>query len=82
VSLPPSAKAISKPQSSRKDQLKLHMEMQELEIKWLQLLEVQLAKLKLVNNTEKSPKPDESVKTGDKSLAYQRDPQRITNLEE
>ena len=52
VSLPPSAKAVSPPQSSCEDQLKLHMETQELEIKRLQL-EVQLAQLKLANHTEK-----------------------------
>ena len=85
--LPPSATAASLLQSSREDQLKLrlHMEMQDLEIKRLQL-ELQLAQLKLASNTEKSPKPDDSMKTGDKSseksLGNQRAPQRITNPQE
>ena len=81
MSLPPSAKAVSPPQSSRKDQLKLHMETQELEIKRLQL-EMQLAQLKLANHTEKIRKPDKSMNTGDKSLGDQRAPQRITNPQE
>ena len=83
VPLPPSAMAVSPPQSSREDQLKLqlHMESQDLKIKRLQL-ELQLAQL----NTVKTPKTDESVKSGDrsseKSLGDQCAPQRITNLQE
>ena len=85
--MPPSATAASPPQSSREDQLKLqlHMESQELEIKRLQL-ELQLAQLKLASNTVKTPKQDESVKSGDRSsersLGDQRAPQRITNPQE
>ena len=61
------------------------MESQELEIKRLQL-ELQLAQLKLTSDTVKTPKQDESGKSGDrsgeKSLGYQRAPQRITNPQE
>ena len=87
VPLPPSATAVSPPQSSRKDQLKLqlHMESQDLEIKRLQL-ELQLAQLKIASNTVKTSKTDESVKSGDrsseKSLGDQHAPQRITNPQE
>ena len=87
VSLPPSVTAASPLQSNHEDQLKLrlHMETQDLKIKRLQR-ELQLAHLKLASNTEKSPKPNDSVKTGDKSskrsLGDQRAPQRITNQQE
>ena len=58
------------------------MESQDLKIKRLQL-ELQLAQLKISSNTVKTPKIDESVKSGDrsseKSLGNRRAPQRITN---
>ena len=84
--LPPSSTAVSPPQSSCKDQLKLrlHMESQDLKIKRLQL-ELQWAQLKLASNTVKTSKSDKSLKTGDrsneKSLGDQRVPQKITNLQ-
>ena len=87
VTLPPSATAASLVQSSSEDQLKLRLqiETQDLKIKRLQL-ELQLAQLKLPSNTEKSLKPNDSVKTGDKSseksLGDQRARQRITNPQE
>ena len=57
--LPPSSTAVSPPQSSCKDQLKLrlHMESQDLKIKRLQL-ELQWAQLKLASNTVKTSKSD------------------------
>ena len=87
VPLPLSATAASPPQSSHGEQLKLqlHMESQELEIKRLQL-ELQLAQLKLASNTVNTPKPDESMKSDDrsseKSIGNQRSPQRIPNMQE
>lgn len=58
------------------------MESQDLKIKRLQL-ELQLAKLTIASNMVKAPKPDETVKSADRSsersLGDQRAPQRITN---